>query len=65
MWDDRRNAGVVNDFGSARLVDRKDTTVRSFQGALPFFAIELGPSGEENMRECVSRLYRHDTESFT
>ena len=62
MWDDRREVGVLNGFGFARLGDEEETGGMNSRGARPFVALELSrPKGKH---EKTPRLYRHDAESF-
>jgi len=63
MWDDRRKAGVLNDFDLARFADQRGASGQDNTGTLPFMALDL-PS-ERGLHGEIPRRYRREAESFT
>lgn len=62
MWDSRREVGVLNDFDLAKFVGHTGASGQDNTGTLPFMALDL--LSDEGLNGAVSRLYRHEAESF-
>ena len=62
MWDDKRKAGVLNDFDLARFADQAGASGQDNTGTLPFMALDL--LSEAGLRGEIPRRYRHEAESF-
>ena len=62
MWDDERQAGVLNNFDLARFADRTDASGQDNTGTVPFMTLDL--LLRKGLRGGIPRFYRHDAESF-